>query len=276
MGALHAGHRSLMSRAREECDRVVVSIFVNPTQFGAHEDFDRYPRPLDDDLKVCAEEAADAVYLPQSADVYPPGFATTVSVSGVTAGFEGARRPGHFDGVATVVSKLLITARPHRAYFGRKDAQQCAVVQRLAADLDTGVEIVVCPVIRDGDGLALSSRNRYLSAEERSSALAIPAALAAAAAAFEAGERSSDRLLELARAELAAAPGLEIDYVALVDETSFTEVDEAGPGNEICIAVRIGATRLIDVIRLGVDAAPVLPRAGHRGGMPAEAGAEEV
>jgi pantoate--beta-alanine ligase len=185
MGAFHAGHRSLIKRARADCDRVVVSIFVNPRQFGPGEDIDRYPRSLDKDLALLTEERVDAVFVPSVDAMYGQSSATTVRVDDSIGGLlEGAHRPGHFDGVALVVAKLLIAGRPQRAYFGQKDAQQCAVVRRVARDLDTGVEIVVGPVVRDHDGLALSSRNVYLDADERRRALAIPAGLSAAAAAF--------------------------------------------------------------------------------------------
>ncbi|HWF57209.1 MAG TPA: pantoate--beta-alanine ligase [Candidatus Dormibacteraeota bacterium] len=257
MGALHAGHRSLIRRARADCDRVVVSIFVNPLQFGPGEDLDTYPRPLDADLAALTEERVDAVFAPTVEAMYGRSAATTVRVDpSITAVLEGVHRPGHFDGVATVVAKLLIACRPHRAYFGQKDAQQCAVVRHLARDLDTGVEIAVCPVVRDPDGLALSSRNLYLGADQRRRALAIPTGLSAAAIAFEAGERSAAALCELVRRPLEEA-GLAVDYVAAVDAVSFAAVDVAGAGCQILVAGRMGATRLIDVIRLGIDQAPL-------------------
>jgi pantoate--beta-alanine ligase len=257
MGALHAGHRSLIQRARADCDRIVVSIFVNPLQFGPGEDLDRYPRPLDEDVAVLTEERVDAVFAPTVEAMYGKTAATTVRVdASITAVLEGVHRPGHFDGVATVVAKLLIACRPHRAYFGQKDAQQCAVVRHLARDLDTGVEIAVCPVVRDPDGLALSSRNAYLSADQRRRALAIPTGLSAAANAFSAGEHSAAALCELVRRPVENA-GLVVDYVAAVDAVSFASVDVAGPGCQILVAGRMGATRLIDVIRLGIDPAPL-------------------
>jgi len=258
MGALHAGHRSLIDRALADCDRVVVSIFVNPAQFGPGEDFDRYPRTLDADLSMLAESGVHAVYLPSVAAMYPPGGGTTVHVAGpASEGLEALSRPGHLDGVALVVIKLLIAARPDRAYFGRKDAQQCAVVRRLAADLDTGVTVVVCPTVRDHDGLALSSRNAYLSPQDRARALAIPAGLAEAAALFEAGERAGTRLIEAVKRHLQSA-GASIDYVALVDPDSFIEVDFPSPGCEILVAARIESIRLIDAMQLGFDEAPVV------------------
>ncbi len=196
MGALHEGHRSLIRRARADCDRVVVSIFVNPRQFGPGEDIDRYPRSLEADLGLLTEERVDAAFVPTVEAMYGDGMRTAVQVDpAITAVLEGRHRPGHFDGVALVVAKLLIACRPQRAYFGQKDAQQCLVVRRLARDLDTGVEIVVGPVVRDSDGLALSSRNAYLDADERERALAIPAGLSAAAAAFAAGEHLTAQTL---------------------------------------------------------------------------------
>jgi pantoate--beta-alanine ligase len=256
MGALHAGHRSLIERARADCDRVVVSIFVNPTQFGPGEDLDRYPRSPDRDLAVLAEERVDAAFLPTVEAMYGHVMATTVHVDdAISAVLEGAHRPGHFDAVATVVAKLLIACRPHRAYFGEKDAQQCAVVRRLARDLDTGVEIVVCPVVRDDDGLALSSRNLYLDGDDRRRALSIPAGLSAAAAAFAEGERDAATICGLVRHSMEEA-GFAVEYVAAVDPETFAPVDVAGPGCEILVAGRMGTTRLIDVIRLGIDQAP--------------------
>jgi len=254
MGSLHAGHGELIQRSRAECDRTVVSIFVNPTQFGPGEDFDRYPRSLEADLAVCAELGVDLVYVPSEAAMYPEGFATRISVRGPLADtLEGAHRPGHFEGVATVVTKLLVTARPDRAYFGHKDAQQCAIVRRLAADLDTGTEIVVCPTVRDPDGLALSSRNARLDAAERRQALAIPAALAAADAAFRRGERDPVRIRDLVLGRLAESPALAADYVAVVDAETFAPVTDMNVRCEILIAARMGQTRLIDVLTPGTD-----------------------
>jgi pantoate--beta-alanine ligase len=254
MGALHAGHRQLILTSRAECDRTVVSIFVNPTQFGPGEDFDRYPRPLAADLAVCAELGVDLAYVPSDAAMYPEGFATRVNLRGALAEtLEGAHRPGHFDGVATVVFKLLVTTRPDRAYFGHKDAQQCAVVRRLAADLDSGTEIVVCPTVRDPDGLALSSRNARLDPAERRQALAIPAALAAADAAFGNGERDAEAIRGLVLRRLAESPGLIVDYVAVVDPQTFLPVTKMRVRCEILIAARMGQTRLIDVLAPGTD-----------------------
>jgi pantoate--beta-alanine ligase len=257
MGALHAGHRSLVRRARADCDRVVVSIFVNPKQFAPGEDIERYPRTPDADLAALTEERVDAVFLPSVAEMYSDSMVTTVHVdASITGVLEGVHRPGHLDGVAVVVAKLLIACRPHRAYFGQKDAQQSAVVRALARDLDTGVQISVCPVVRDPDGLALSSRNVYLSADERRRALAIPAGLSSAAAAFAAGERRAAILCALARRPLEEA-GVVVDYVEAVDANSFAAVDAAAAGCQILVAGRMGTTRLIDVIRLGIDPPPL-------------------
>ncbi|MFZ0129819.1 MAG: pantoate--beta-alanine ligase [Candidatus Dormiibacterota bacterium] len=257
MGALHAGHRALIDRAVAENDRVVVTIFVNPAQFGPTEDFSRYPRKLDADLAMLASAGVHAAFVPAVETMYPPGLVTRVDIVGPLAGrLEGASRPGHFNGVALIVTKLLVAGLPDRAYFGQKDAQQCAVVRQLARDLDTGVEIVVCPTVRDTDGLAVSSRNVYLSPEERVRATAIPSSLAKALARFEEGERDATALATTVRSHL-EKEGLDVDYVAVVKADDFSEVQTAVPTNEIVLAARIGSTRLIDVVLLGVDTAPV-------------------
>jgi pantoate--beta-alanine ligase len=257
MGALHAGHRALIDRAVAENDRVVVTIFVNPAQFGPTEDFGRYPRKLDADLAMLAAAGVHAAFVPAVETMYPPGLVTRLDITGPLGNrLEGASRPGHFNGVALVVTKLLVAGLPDRAYFGQKDAQQCAVVRRLARDLDTGVEIVVCPTVRDTDGLAISSRNVYLSPEERGRATAIPSSLGKALARFEAGERDATALATTVRSHL-EKEGLDVDYVAVVEADDFSEVQTAVPTNEIVLAARIGSTRLIDVVRLGVDTAPV-------------------
>jgi pantoate--beta-alanine ligase len=245
MGALHAGHRSLIALARSLADVVVVSIFVNPLQFGPGEDYLRYPRPLETDLDVCRHDGVDLVFAPQVADLYPPGRSVTVSAGPVGGGFEGRARPGHFDGVLTVVAKLFNLVRPDLAIFGQKDAQQLACVRRMVVDLDMGVEIVSAPIIREPDGLAMSSRNRYLSPDERRRALALSAALRAGArhsgaAACEAAARAI-----LAEAEL--DPSFSLDYLALVRPESFTPIAEDFVGEAMLIvAATIGSTRLID------------------------------
>jgi pantoate--beta-alanine ligase len=257
MGALHAGHRSLIDRAVAENERVVVTIFVNPAQFGPHEDFARYPRTLDADLAMLAAAGVHAAFVPSVETMYPPDGVTGLSISGpLGERLEAASRPGHFNGVALVVTKLLVAGIPDRAYFGQKDAQQCAIVHHLARDLNTGVEIVVCPTVRDPDGLAISSRNVYLSADERARALAIPTSLTLALARFEAGERDATALATIVRSHL-DKEGLDIDYVAVVRADDFSEAETAVPTNQIVLAARIGSTRLIDVVRLGVDTAPV-------------------
>ena len=257
MGALHAGHRALIDRAVAENDRVVVTIFVNPAQFGPSEDFARYPRTLDADLDLLGAAGVHAAFVPSLLAMYPEDLVTRLDIAGPLGnGLEGASRPGHFGGVALVVTKLLVAGLPERAYFGQKDAQQCAVVRHLARDLDTGVEIVVCPTVRDADGLAISSRNVYLSPEERLRALAIPSSLARAIGRFEAGERDATALATIVRSCL-DNEGLDVDYVAVVEADGFSEVEIAAPTNQIVLAARIGSTRLIDVVRLGVDTAPV-------------------
>jgi pantoate--beta-alanine ligase len=241
MGALHDGHLSLVERACQENSRVVVSVFVNPLQFGPEEDLDRYPASPDRDLELLKNAGVAAVYKPTAHVMYPPGASTRVIVSGVAEPLEGAARPGHFEGVATVVAKLFNATEPDRAYFGQKDAQQAAVVRRLALDLDTGVEIRVCPTIREADGLALSSRNAYLDPEERKAATSVSAALAAATQSHRSGERDPDRLRAKISEMLEAEPLARVDYAELVDPDTFTT-----PGTLAVLAVWIGKTRLID------------------------------
>ncbi|TMB47080.1 MAG: pantoate--beta-alanine ligase [Chloroflexi bacterium] len=241
MGALHAGHLSLVDLARRENDLVVASVFVNPIQFAPGEDFERYPRDPIRDAELLEQSGVDAIYRPSVEAMYPPEARTRVHVSGVSEPLEGVARPGHFEGVATVVSKLLIAVAPDRAYFGQKDAQQVAVVKRLVRDLDLGVEIRVGPTVREADGVALSSRNVYLSAEERSAAASLCAALRMAADAYAAGERDPDRLRSVLRSRLEAEPLAVVDYAEVVDPGTFR-----GPGTLAVLAVRIGRTRLID------------------------------
>lgn len=247
MGALHAGHLSLVGLAREENDVVVVSVFVNPIQFGPAEDFARYPRDFERDAGLLKAAEVDAIYRPSVDSMYPPGSTTRVLVDGVAEPLEGQRRPGHFQGVATVVTKLLAAVRPDRVYFGQKDAQQVAVVRRLAADLDLGVEIRVGSTVREPDGLALSSRNAYLSASERRAAVALSAALREAARAWRAGERDPARLREVMAARLAAEPLVRVDYAEVVDPATFRP-----PGSLAVLAAYVGGTRLIDNADLSV------------------------
>ncbi len=246
LGYLHDGHRSLVHASRERDDHVIASIFVNPTQFGPNEDFERYPRDEERDLALLRDEGVDTVFLPSVEEIYPEGASTFVNVEGLTDGLEGAHRPGHFRGVTTVVAKLLHIVAPHRAYFGRKDAQQLAVVRRMVRDLHIDVEIVAMPTIREPDGLAMSSRNAYLSAQERSAALVLSQALGRAAELFASGERSAERLREAMRDLIAREPLAQVDYVSVADAESLREVDTLGKPAIASLAVRIGATRLID------------------------------
>jgi len=241
MGALHAGHMSLVDAARRENDRVVVSVFVNPIQFGPGEDLARYPHSPERDLSMLKAAGVDAIYKPSVADMYPGASSTRVVVHGVADSLEGAARPGHFEGVATVVTKLVAATSADRAYFGQKDAQQVAVVRRLTSDLDLGVEIHVCPTVREDDGLALSSRNAYLSAPERMAAVCLSRALGHAAEAYGRGERNPDRLRAILHKAIESEPLAQVEYAEVVDPATFLT-----PGTQAVLAVRIGKTRLID------------------------------
>jgi len=246
MGALHEGHLSLVRRAREENDVVVVSVFVNPTQFGPQEDYSRYPRDLARDTVLAVEAGADLIFAPAAEEMYLPGHSTWVDVEGLSEGLCGASRPGHFRGVCTVVAKLFSLCRPDRAYFGRKDAQQLAVITRMARDLNLGVEIVPCAIVREADGLALSSRNVYLTPEQRQQAVALSRALQAAEALVAGGERRTEAIEAAVRQVLAEAPLGEVDYVALVDAEGLTPVESVESAVLLALAVRFGRTRLID------------------------------
>ncbi|MFZ5863485.1 MAG: pantoate--beta-alanine ligase [Nitrospirota bacterium] len=246
MGALHHGHASLIRAARTACDRVVVSIFVNPTQFGPTEDFGRYPRTFDADRALCERDGADAVFAPSVEDMYPPGGETFVDVGPLGAVLCGASRPGHFRGVATVVAKLFAIVTPHRAYFGQKDYQQTVVIRRLALDLRLGIDIVVCPTVRDADGLAASSRNAYLTPEERKLALQVPAALAEAGRLIAAGERSGGKIRHALEVFLTNAPGVRVDYAAVVHPDTLQPLERLAGRVVVALAVRVGNTRLID------------------------------
>jgi pantoate--beta-alanine ligase len=252
MGALHAGHIALVETARRRAQRVVVSIFVNPIQFGPNEDLARYPRREMQDARMLTEAGADLLWMPAVEEMYPDGFATTVSVSGVSDVLEGAHRAGHFDGVATVVAKLFGQVRPDVALFGEKDFQQLAVIRRMARDLDLGIEVLGVPTQRDDDGLALSSRNLYLDPDERQRAVALPRALGIAARTLEKGG-AADEALAQARDMLAQA-GFETDYVALVDAETLGEPAADRP-MRLLAAARIGNTRLIDNIAVQPAAA---------------------
>ena len=246
MGALHDGHASLVRRARAETGFVVVSIFVNPTQFGPQEDLAKYPRSLERDLQLCQQEGVDLVFCPEATTVYPVGFSTYVEVEGLSARMEGACRPGHFRGVATVVLKLLNIVAPHVAYFGQKDAQQARVIQQMAHDLDIPVAIRICPTIREPDGLALSSRNRYLSREDRAQALALSRSLEAARQLIVAGERDGNLVRQKMQSVLESAPGVAVDYAELVDPNCFEPVRQLRGSVLAVVAARVGAARLID------------------------------
>lgn len=260
MGALHRGHLRLVEVARRYADGVAVSIFVNPTQFGPSEDFSRYPRNLERDVALLAEVGAELVFAPSASEMYPAGERTRVTVQELGDHLCGPFRPGHFQGVATVVAKLFAVAGPCTAVFGRKDYQQLKIIERMARDLLLAVEVVGEPTVRDGDGLALSSRNAYLSAQEREQALSIPRALAGAAAAFASGERHAAALVEPVRAALTAA-GLRLEYAELTDAEQlvpFGAEATVGARALLAVAAHCGSTRLIDNLVLGEDVAPNL------------------
>jgi len=250
LGALHAGHLSLVRAAKAGNDAVVVSIFVNPTQFGPNEDFSRYPRTFEADCALLEPEGVDLVFAPAVEEIYPEGAATFVSVTGIEDRLDGKSRPGHFRGVATVVAKLFHIVAPDRAYFGQKDAAQVAVLRRMVRDLDIPVELAVCPIVREADGLALSSRNRYLSDEDRQRALVLSRALRRAEELYLAGTVSSNSLLDGARGVLASEPEVRIDYLAAVDPLTLEDLAEVGSGSLIAVAAWVGTTRLIDNVVL--------------------------
>jgi pantoate--beta-alanine ligase len=246
MGALHAGHASLIRAARVSTEAVAVSIFVNPTQFAPNEDFSRYPRTFDADCALAESEGASVIFAPSVEEMYPAGAATFVDVAGIGDRLDGQSRPGHFRGVATVVAKLFIASEADRAFFGQKDAAQVAVLRRMTADLRLATEIVVCPIVRDPDGLALSSRNVYLSPTERTRALALSLAIREAEELFGSGERSASALIAAARAILAAEPEIRIDYIELVNWATLEPAQTAAPGTLLALAAWVGTTRLID------------------------------
>jgi pantoate--beta-alanine ligase len=250
MGALHAGHLALVNRGRAENGHAVASIFVNPAQFGPKEDLAAYPRPLERDLELLEKEGVALVFVPRPEEMYPRGFETWIEPGPLGARLEGERRPGHFRGVLTVVAKLLHAVEPDRAYFGQKDAQQALLVRRMARDLDLAPEIVVCPIVREADGLALSSRNVYLSPEERRAAPVLARALDAAAAAWGAGERRGDALKRVVSTVLAAEPLARPDYVSAADPETLLEAEGAAERLLVSTAVRFGATRLLDNVVL--------------------------
>lgn len=251
MGYLHEGHLSLVRRARAENASVVVSIFVNPTQFGPHEDFESYPRDLNRDLNYLQTEGVDLVWTPTPEVMYPEPYQTWVTVERVSRRLEGEFRPNHFRGVATVVAKLFNAVQPHRAYFGQKDAQQALVIRRMALDLNFPIEVIVCPTVREADGLAMSSRNTYLSPQERQAATVIYRALVAAQQAFEAGERDAERLKGVARQVIESEPLASLQYLSCANPETLEELQ--GPINHALLstAVLIGRTRLIDNVLIG-------------------------
>jgi len=250
MGALHAGHLSLVRAAKESCDAVAVSIFVNPTQFGPKEDFSSYPRVFEQDCQTLQAAGVDVVFAPSVEEMYPPGASTFVEVEGLSDRLDGASRPGHFRGVATVVAKLFHIFAPDVAFFGQKDAAQVAVLRRMVRDLRFAVELKVCPTMREPDGLAMSSRNRNLSEGERRQALVLYRALRAVESRFQAGEVDSGKLMDEAQRILKQEPAVQVEYCRIVDPETLEQVSHVRPGSLVAIAARVGATRLIDNLLL--------------------------
>jgi pantoate--beta-alanine ligase len=250
MGALHAGHLSLVRAARAQCDVVTASIFVNPTQFGPNEDFAKYPRTFEQDCRMLEAEGVALLFAPQPEEMYRPGASTFVDVEDIGSRLDGASRPGHFRGVATVVAKLFHIVAPDKAFFGQKDAAQVAVLRRMVRDLNFDLELIVCPTVREPDGLALSSRNRYLSPDERRRALVLSRALEAIASAYRAGQSDAAKLLELGRDVMHSEPEARIDYLAIVDPETLLPVEHAAAGSLVAVAAHVGTTRLIDNLLL--------------------------
>ena len=250
MGFLHEGHQSLIIKAVEENDRVVVSDFVNPTQFGPKEDLASYPRDIERDAKLCEEAGADLIFHPEPAEMYAPDYCTFVDMDGLTKGLCGKTRPTHFRGVCSVVAKLFNIVAPDSAYFGQKDAQQLAVIRRMVRDLNFDIRIVACPIIREEDGLAKSSRNTYLNAEERAAAVVLSRALNKGKALIESGEQSAAKVKDVIMEELCKEPLAKVDYVEVVDADSIEAIKELNGNVLVAIAVYIGKTRLIDNIMI--------------------------
>jgi pantoate--beta-alanine ligase len=246
MGYLHEGHISLARRAKAECDHVVVSIFVNPTQFGPNEDLSKYPRDLERDLHLLEAASVDLAWTPKSEAIYPPGFQTWVEVQEMTRPLEGAVRPGHFRGVTTVVAKLFNAVQPHRAYFGQKDAQQAAVIRQMTRDLNFQLEIIVCPTVRESDGLAMSSRNVYLDPQQRQAATVLYRALSAAKAAYEKGERNAGKLRQVVKEVIGSERLARLQYVSCADYETLQELESVAGKALLSMAVLFGNTRLID------------------------------
>ena len=251
MGYLHEGHLSLVRRARQECDHVVVSIFVNPTQFGPKEDFSKYPRDIDRDLSLLEPLGVDLIWMPTPEIMYPPSYQTWVEVETISLPLEGAMRPGHFRGVTTVVAKLFNGVQPQKAYFGQKDAQQAAVIRQMTRDLNFPIEMVVCPIVREPDGLAMSSRNVYLDPEQRQAATVLSRALRAAKGAYDIGERDAEKLRQIMKEVLASEPLAQVQYVSCADYDTLEELDTVTGKSVLSMAVFIGRTRLIDNVVLG-------------------------
>jgi pantoate--beta-alanine ligase len=246
MGALHQGHFSLVHAAKHQCSPVVVSIFVNPKQFGPAEDLQKYPRTFEADCKALENLGVDFLFAPSPEEMYPAGFNTSVSVKGLSEKWEGRARPGHFDGVATVVLKLFEIVKPQTAFFGRKDAQQAQIIRRMVADLNLDTEISLCPIVREPDGLALSSRNVYLKPQERQAATALSQALAGLKGSIDGGERDVLRLLATLRSKLDSQPGISVDYAEIVDAETFEPVRALRGNCYALVAAKVGSTRLID------------------------------
>jgi len=250
MGALHEGHASLVRASRAQCKATAVSIFVNPLQFGPTEDLDKYPRAMERDSRLLQELGVDVLFAPTVAEMYTPGATTYVEVSEISNRLDGVSRPGHFRGVATVVAKLFEIVRPDRAFFGQKDAAQVAVLRRMVRDLAMDVQLVVCPILREKDGLAMSSRNVYLSAVERKEALVLNRALMRVQHAADAGERDVARLIETGKSVIAEEPGARLDYFAIVDPDALEAVSDISRGALVAVAAYVGSTRLIDNLLL--------------------------
>jgi pantoate--beta-alanine ligase len=250
MGALHEGHLSLVRAAREHCDRVAVSIFVNPAQFAPHEDLDQYPRTLERDRELLSQEGVDLLFVPANEEMYPPGSSTWVQVDGLSDKLCGQSRPGHFRGVTTVVAKLLHIVQPDRAFFGQKDAAQVAIIRRMVRDLHLPVEILACPIVREADGLAMSSRNAYLDRQQRNSALVLYRSLIRVQQDFSAGERNAARLIEAGRGTFFAEPSVRLDYFAIVDPQTLDRLAEVDQPALVAVAAFVGTTRLIDNLEL--------------------------
>ncbi|MGH9617151.1 MAG: pantoate--beta-alanine ligase [Acidobacteriaceae bacterium] len=261
MGALHGGHLSLVRAARQRCDIVVASIFVNPTQFAPNEDFSRYPRTLEQDCRMLEIEGVDVVFTPTAEEMYPSSASTFVEVQGIGERLDGVSRPGHFRAVATIVAKLFHIVQPEAAFFGQKDAAQLAVLRAMVRDLNFPIDVVVCPTVREPDGLAMSSRNRYLSPDERRQALSLSRALLAAETLAKRGERDAANLLQKMRAILQAESAVRVDYVAIIDPDKLLPVEDVAEGALLAVAAYIGGTRLIDNILL----APARRNAGVSG-----------